>query len=168
VEPGWTSRCATRGTFVAAIKGLLDELADLHPGEIAGFWIEREFVRFAGVYAAAIPELNYWHNNDGAISATPTLTIARRNLSATRPCRLTRRPSGLVRHPSRWNILPPRSDYNEDIPTSALVVPRPHKDNDPRFLGLSSVKTPYIRREGIGFITWVNATNGTTPLGWGH
>jgi alpha-L-fucosidase len=103
--------------YVAATKGLLDELAVLHPGRIAGFWIDGSSSDLPGYMRQRFPGCIVIHNNDGGFG-DPNIDFGTTEFLSGPADPDYSRPSGLVHTHRTWNILPPRRDYNEDIPSA--------------------------------------------------
>ena len=102
--------------YVAATKGLLDELAALHGNEIAGFWIDGHSSDLPAYMRRRFPGCIVIHNNDTGLS-DPEIDCGTTEFLSGRADPEYSRPTGLVKTHPRWNILPPRSDFNEDIPS---------------------------------------------------
>ncbi len=106
--------------YVGATKGLLDELATLHPGEISGFWIDGNSSDLPAYMRQRFPGCIIVHNNDGNFgwgdTGDPNIDYGTTEFLSGPADPDYSRPSGLIQTHSRWNLLPPRSDYNEDIP----------------------------------------------------
>jgi hypothetical protein len=104
-------------TYVSATKGLLDELATLHPDEIAGFWIDGAASDLPAYMRLRFPNCIVIHNNDSNLD-DPNIDYGTTEFLSGPAEPDYSRPSGLTRTHPRWNILPPRRDFNEDIPTA--------------------------------------------------
>jgi hypothetical protein len=106
--------------YIEATKGLLDELAALHPGEISGFWIDGDSSDLPKYMREHFPGCIVIHNNDGNFgwgnTGDPNMDYGTTEFLSGPASPEYSRPSGLIRTHKQWNILPPRRDYNEDIP----------------------------------------------------
>ena len=103
--------------YLAATKGLLDELAALHPNEIAGFWIDGNSSDLPAYMRQRFPGCIVIHSNDGGFG-DPNIDYGTTEFLSGPADPDYSRPSGLVRTHPRWNILPPHRDFNEDIPSA--------------------------------------------------
>ncbi len=106
--------------YTAATKSLLDELAALHPGLISGFWIDGDAADLPSYMRRHFPGCIVIHNNDGNFGwgdrGDPNIDYGTTEFTSGPASPEYSRPSGLIRTHKEWNILPPRRDYNEDIP----------------------------------------------------
>jgi alpha-L-fucosidase len=106
--------------YTEATKGLLDELAARYPGEIAGFWIDGNSSDLPAYMRQRFPGCIVIHNNDGNFgwgdTGDPNMDYGTTEFLSGPADPDYSRPSGLVKTHPRWNLLPPRRDYNEDIP----------------------------------------------------
>jgi hypothetical protein len=106
--------------YTQATKGLLDELAVLHPGQISGFWIDGDPADLPRYMRSHFPGCIVIHNNDGNFgwgsTGDPNMDYGTTEFLSGKADPDYCRPSGLVKTEPRWNLLPPRRDYNEDIP----------------------------------------------------
>lgn len=101
--------------YLGATKALLDEVATRYPNEIAGFWIDGSAYDLPEHMRHLFPECIIVHNNE-EVFGNPNVDYGTTEfLSGTADPEYSR-PTGLVRTHQRWNLLPPRRDYNEDIP----------------------------------------------------
>jgi alpha-L-fucosidase len=116
--------------YVDATKALLDELGTLHPGAIAGFWIDGSSYDLPVFMKKRFPGCIVIHNNDGAFG-NPEVDFGTTEFLSGPADPDYSRPTGLVKTHPRWNILPPRRDYNEDIPSIGAWWYQPvSPDND--------------------------------------
>jgi alpha-L-fucosidase len=106
--------------YVEATKGLLDELAALHPGEISGFWIDGNPSDLPKYMREHFPGCIVIHNNDGNFgwgsAGDPNIDYGTTEFLSGPASPEYSRPSGLVKTHAQYGMLPPRRDYNEDIP----------------------------------------------------
>ncbi len=123
------------------MKGLLDELATLHGGEIAGFWIDGNTSDLPAYMRQRFPGCIIVHNNDGGLS-DPNIDFSTTEFLSGPADPDYSRPSGLTKTHSRWNILPPRRDFNEDIPSVGPWWYQSNGNSDNRYSGLPYVKEP--------------------------
>jgi hypothetical protein len=132
--------------YVAATKGLLDELAALHPNEIAGFWIDGRASDLPAYMRQRFPGCIVIHNNDGNFgwgdTGDPNIDYGTTEFLSGPADPDYSRPSGLVKTESRWNLLPPRRDYNEDIPSVGAWWYQPAGPNNDGYRSSPYAKTP--------------------------
>jgi alpha-L-fucosidase len=106
--------------YVEATKGLLDELAARYPGEIAGFWIDGSPSDLPAYMRKLFPGCTIIHNNDDYFgwgsASDPNIDYGTTEFLSGPADPDYSRPSGLVKTHIKWGLLPPSSDYNEDIP----------------------------------------------------
>ncbi len=101
--------------YVEATKAVLDELAALHAKDIDGFWIDGSTFDLPQHMRKCFPGCIIVHNNGGSLGNPDVDYGTTEFLSGVAEPDYSR-PTGLVRTHPRWNILPPRRDFNEDIP----------------------------------------------------
>jgi alpha-L-fucosidase len=117
-EGSWLEESLRDGkNYVAATKGLVDELAVLHPGQISGFWIDGRAFDLPAHMRQRFPGCVVIHNNDQSFGDTNIDYGTTEFLSGPADPDYSR-PTGLIKTHPRWNILPPRRDFNEDIPSA--------------------------------------------------
>lgn len=101
--------------YLEATEAMLDELNALHPGAIAGYWIDGSSWDLPDHIRRNFPKSIIIHNNDGVMGNQNVDFGTTEFLSGTADPEYSR-PSGLVKAHTRYNLFPPRRDYNEDIP----------------------------------------------------
>ncbi len=116
-QPLLTRECVDPKIYLEHLKKYMAELIERHGEQLAGFW-------FDGIWDRDIPEfvhglspraLAIINNQTGLYS--PGVDFGTTEF-LTGPCDPPyNRPSGLVRANFQNALLPPRLDYNEDIPT---------------------------------------------------
>jgi hypothetical protein len=148
-EGNWLEEPLRDGNkYVAATKGLLDELADLHPGEIAGFWIDGSSSDLPAYMRKRFPGCIVIHNNDGCFgwgnNGDPNIDYGTTEFLSGPADPEYSRPSGLVKTEPRWNLLPPRRDYNEDIPSVGSWWYQPAGPNSDGYQNSRYAKTPTL------------------------
>ncbi len=106
--------------YTQATKELLDELAALHPGQISGFWIDGNAADLPAYMREHFPGCIVIHNNDGNFgwgnTGDPNIDYGTTEFLSGRASPDYCRSSGLIKTHEEWDLLPPRRDYNEDIP----------------------------------------------------
>jgi alpha-L-fucosidase len=127
--------------YVEATKGLLDELAVLHGGEIAGFWIDGNASDLPAYMKQRFPRCIVIHNND-EVFGDPNIDYGTTEFLSGPADPDYSRPSGLVKTQSRWDILPPRQDFNEDIPSVGAWWYQPSGPNDDEYRNSRYAKNP--------------------------
>lgn len=117
--PWLAEECRDEQGFAAALRDMVAELAERHGSKIAGFWID-------GITAGSWSLPEYIHSllpdaivavNNQTRHAAPGMDMGTTEF-VSGPCDPPyNRPSGLIKPHPQWSIMPPKRDYNEDIPT---------------------------------------------------
>jgi alpha-L-fucosidase len=134
--------------YTEATKRLLDELAVLHPGLISGFWIDGNAADLPKYMREHFPGCIVIHNNDGNFgwgnTGQPDIDYGTTEFLSGPASPEYSRPSGLIKTHSRWNLLPPRRDYNEDIPCVGSWWYQSAGTNDDGYRGSPYAKDPTL------------------------
>jgi alpha-L-fucosidase len=136
--------------FVLLLKNLIAEVAERYGGRISGFWMDGNNSEAAAIpayirtlYPNAIVNINNMTNH-----GIPEMDCGTTEFLATDADPIYCRPSALRRPHPRWNTMPPKRDFNEDIPTCNSWWHGSLEKSDDEILNGPYVKEPvYLVKE---------------------
>ncbi|HEY3377173.1 MAG TPA: alpha-L-fucosidase [Armatimonadota bacterium] len=105
--------------FVGLLKRLIKELYDLHGEQIGGFWLDGnhpQSVELPDYVHSLLPHAIFIINNETTVY-TPGMDYCTTEFLCNEPDPVYCRPSGLRKVQPTYGVLPPKKDFNEDIPT---------------------------------------------------